>query len=103
MTVELPLSVWTTAQTHAREQREGRYVPESVRHPARMLPAIARAAIAAYTCPGDIVLDPMCGVGTTLVEAAQLDRVAIGIEYEPEWACRGLAGLVRVGEPRLRQ
>jgi modification methylase len=48
MTVELPLSVWTTAQIHAQAQRTGRYVPESVRHPARMLPAIARAAITAY-------------------------------------------------------
>ena len=86
MTVELPLSVWATAQAHARAQRKGRYVPESARHPARMLPAIARAAITAYTGPGDLVLDPMCGVGTTLVEAAHLDRDAIGVEYEPEWA-----------------
>ncbi len=51
-----------------------------------MLPAIARKAIEAYSAPGDIVLDPMCGIGTTLVEAVHLGRDAIGVEYEPRWA-----------------
>jgi tRNA G10 N-methylase Trm11 len=51
-----------------------------------MLPAIAAHAIAAYTAPGDLVLDPMCGIGTTLVEAAWLGRDAIGVEFEPRWA-----------------
>ena len=86
MTVDLPASVWATAQTHVRQQRVGRYVAESARHPGRMLPAIARAAVAAYTAPGDLVVDPMCGVGTTLVEALHLGRDALGVEYEPEWA-----------------
>ena len=86
MTLELPLSVWATAQTHVRQQRAGRYVRESANHPGRMLPAIARAAISAYTSPGDLVLDPMCGVGTTLVEAIHLGRHAVGVEYEPVWA-----------------
>jgi DNA modification methylase len=30
-----------------------------------------------------VVLDPMCGIGTTLVEAVHLGRHAIGVEYEP--------------------
>ena len=86
MTVEVPLSVWPSAQMPARAQRVGRYLPESVRHPARMLPAIARTAITEYTAPGDLVLDPMCGIGTTLVEAVHAGRVAVGVEYEQEWA-----------------
>ncbi|MFD6754927.1 TRM11 family SAM-dependent methyltransferase [Micromonospora gifhornensis] len=80
------LSVWTTAQTTGPVQRRGRYVPESVKHPARMLPAIAAHAIDAYTQPGDLVLDPMCGIGTTLVEAVHAGRDAFGIEYEPQWS-----------------
>jgi tRNA G10 N-methylase Trm11 len=67
-------------------QRRGRYVPESIAHPAKMLPEIARRAVAAYSSPGDFVLDPMCGIGTTLVEALHLGRNAVGIEYEPRWA-----------------
>jgi modification methylase len=80
------LSVWTTAQTTGPVQRRGRYVPDSVKHPARMLPAIAAHAIDAYTQPGDLVLDPMCGIGTTLVEAIHAGRDAIGVEYESRWS-----------------
>ncbi|MEU4218925.1 DNA methyltransferase [Actinoplanes sp. NPDC026623] len=80
------LSVWATAQSTGPVQRKGRYVTESVKHPARMLPAIAAHAIAHYTQPGDLVLDPMCGIGTTLVEAVHAGRDAFGIEYESRWS-----------------
>jgi len=46
-------------------------------HPAKMLPAIAGRAIATYSAPGDLVCDPMAGIGSTLVEAVHLDRDAI--------------------------
>jgi modification methylase len=59
---------------------------ESVKHPARMLPAIAAHAVEHYTQPGDLVLDPMCGIGTTLVEAVHAGRDAIGVEYESTWS-----------------
>lgn len=80
------LSVWATAQSTGPVQRRGRYVRESVQHPARMLPAIAAHAVTAYTQPGDLVLDPMCGIGTTLVEAIHAGRDAIGVEYESRWS-----------------
>jgi SAM-dependent methyltransferase len=86
---ELPLSVWPTAQAPSRWQRQGRYLAASSAHPAKMLPAIARTAIRAYTAPGELILDPMCGIGTTVVEAVHLDRRAVGVELEPHWA--GLA------------
>jgi tRNA1(Val) A37 N6-methylase TrmN6 len=79
-------SVWVTGQRSAPVQRRGRYVKESTQHPARMLPAIAAHAIAAYTKPGDLVLDPMCGIGTTLVEATHLGRDATGVEFEGRWS-----------------
>ena len=82
----LPLSVWPCAQQPARIQRRDRYVPESTAHPGKMLPELARLAITAFTRAGDLVLDPMCGIGTTLVEAVHLGRHAVGIEYEPRWA-----------------
>ncbi len=88
-TGELPLSVWPTAQTPSRWQRHGRYLAASGAHPAKMLPAIARQAISAYTAPGELVVDPMCGIGTTLVEAVHLGRRAVGVELEPRWV--GLA------------
>ncbi|AWI31415.1 TRM11 family SAM-dependent methyltransferase [Streptomyces tirandamycinicus] len=93
-----PLSVWNTAPTSAPAQRADRYVPGSAAHPAKMLPAIAAHAITTYTRPGDLVLDPMCGIGTTLVEAIGLGRHALGTEYEPRWADLARANTVQAVE-----
>jgi hypothetical protein len=84
-----PGSVWLTGQTASRDLRRGRYTPESMQHPGKMLPTIARCAIRTYTAPGEVVLDPMAGIGTTIAEAMRLGRHGIGVEYEPRWA--GLA------------
>lgn len=95
-------SVWTTAQQPSRTQRAGRYTPESTRHPAKMLPAIASAVIETFTRPGELVVDPMCGIGTTLVEAAHLGRDAIGVEYESQFTGLALGNLLlakRQGAP----
>lgn len=85
-------SVWATGQHGPRYQRRG-YLRSSTAHPAKMLPAIARHAIGAYTRPGDTVMDPMCGIGTTLVEAIRAGRHAIGVEYEPRWTAVAAANL----------
>ncbi|MFI7676458.1 TRM11 family SAM-dependent methyltransferase [Actinophytocola sp. NPDC049390] len=79
------VSVWTTAQASPAAQRKNKYVAESTAHPAKMLPEVVRHAVAHYTQPGELVLDPMCGIGTTLVEAVRLGRRALGVEYEPHW------------------
>jgi modification methylase len=94
MPAYLPLSVWPTAQRTARSQRAGRYLDLSGTHPAKMLPAIAARAIATYTQPGDLVVDPMAGIGSTLVEAMHLGRDAIGVEYEQSWADLAWANVV---------
>ncbi|MVU77137.1 site-specific DNA-methyltransferase [Nocardia sp. ET3-3] len=82
----LPVSVWATGQHAPATQRRGRYHPDGTAHPAKMLPAVAAHAITHYTQPGDLVMDPMCGTGTTLVEALHLGRRALGCEYEARWA-----------------
>ncbi|MEV5704833.1 DNA methyltransferase [Actinoallomurus sp. NPDC052274] len=89
----VPLSVWACAQQPAITQRKGRYLAAATAHPAKMLPTLAATAITSYTRPGELVLDPMCGIGTTLVEAVHLGRDAIGIECEPRWAHLARAGL----------
>jgi len=35
--------------------------------------------------PGDFVLDPFCGSGTTLLAARNLGRTSIGIEIEEKF------------------
>ena len=79
-------SVWLTGQRPSRDQRRDRYTAESMAHPGKMLPAIARHLITTLTIPGDVVLDPMVGIGTTVVEAMHLGRAGIGVEYEATWA-----------------
>jgi len=49
----------------------------------RMHPSIARGAVAAFTGPGDTVVDPFCGSGTVLVEAMGLGRGAVGVDASP--------------------
>ncbi|BCB83662.1 hypothetical protein Psuf_009750 [Phytohabitans suffuscus] len=78
--------MWVTGQVCSRDQRRGRYTRESAAHPGKMLPSIARYAIATYSRIGEWVLDPMAGIGTTVVEAMHLGRRGIGVEYEPRWA-----------------
>ena len=52
-------------------------------HPARLPSQVAASFIGVLTEPGDLVLDPFLGSGTTLVEAQRLDRRSIGIDLNP--------------------
>lgn len=46
--------------------------------------AVAAEVIEDATSPGDVVLDPFAGYGTTLAVAVRLGRRAIGVELLPE-------------------
>lgn len=50
------------------------------RYPARFSPAFVKAVIHAFSEPGDWVMDPFAGGGTTLVEALAAGRNALGID-----------------------
>ena len=50
------------------------------RYPARFSPAFARSMIEAFSEPGDWVMDPFAGGGTTLVEAMASGRNALGVD-----------------------
>lgn len=54
-------------------------------HPAPFPTEIPRRAILLSTWPGDTVLDPFAGSGTTLRVAHQLDRCAIGFDLSPAY------------------
>jgi len=82
----VPLVVWPCAQTTGHIQRAGRYLPESTAHSGKMLPDLARRIAGEYAPSGGLVCDPMCGIGTTLVEVATLGRRAVGVELEARWA-----------------
>lgn len=50
------------------------------KYPARFSPVFARVVIETFTKPGDLVLDPHVGGGTTLVEARAAGREAVGVD-----------------------
>lgn len=65
-------------------------------HPAVFPEKLALDHILSWSNPGDLVLDPMCGSGTTGKMALQNDRDFIGIDISAEYieiARRRLAGL----------
>lgn len=63
------------AAVHSQEPVTG-LTHNFYRYPARFSPQFARAAIEVFSEPGDVVLDPFMGSGTTLVEASALGRLA---------------------------
>ncbi|MGG6431520.1 DNA-methyltransferase [Anoxybacillus sp. D401a] len=54
-------------------------------HPAMFPEELARRAIKLFSFPGDIVLDPFNGVGTTTYVADQLNRKYLGIDISSEY------------------
>lgn len=53
-------------------------------HPGVMMPRMARALVnISCSSPGDLLLDPFCGTGGTLIEAEMLKIDAIGSDCDP--------------------
>ena len=98
----MPLAVWPVAQTTAQWQRAGRYLPAVTAHPGKMLPELARRIITEYSDPGDLVVDPLAGIGTTIVEATLLDRRAVGVELEARWTATARDNLDHMLDPARR-
>lgn len=51
--------------------------------PAKFFPELPRFLINKYSYKTDIVLDPMCGSGTVILESALNGRSAIGVDIDP--------------------
>jgi site-specific DNA-methyltransferase (adenine-specific) len=54
-------------------------------HPATFPEKLAEDHILSWSNPGDLVLDPMCGAGTTLKMAKKNQRNYIGIDMSEEY------------------
>lgn len=87
------VSVWDFGATHPQSERS-HYLCND--HPAKMRPSLARAILQLY---GESpVLDPMAGIGTTLVEAMLLGMDAVGVEYEKKFVDRANKNVVHAKE-----
>jgi len=83
----IPGNVWWYAT--------GRVGDERGMHPAMMPEKLAKDHVASWSNPGDVVLDPFAGSGTTLKAAKELNRQWCGIEINPEYCA--------IAEARLSQ
>lgn len=72
-------------------------------HPTEKAVSVLLPLIRSFSRPGDLVLDPFSGSGSTLVSAALSGRRYLGIELEAKYvelARRRLAGVDRAKSPR---
>ena len=58
---------------------------ENTGHPAPFPIALAKDHVVSWSNPGDVVLDPFAGSGTTLKAAKELGRRFVGIEINAEY------------------
>ena len=89
--------ITTTAETKQRGNI-WHYVTangETGDHPAPFPESLAKDHIASWSNPGDVVLDPFSGSGTTCKAAKELNRQWCGIEINPEYCA--------IAEARLSQ
>jgi site-specific DNA-methyltransferase (adenine-specific) len=79
--------VWSVPTPGPREKSHGR-------HPTQKPLGLLERIVAASTAPGDLVVDPFSGSGTTGVAAVQAGCRFLGMELNPEY--------VELGAQRLR-
>ena len=59
--------------------------PEKTEHPCQFPVELVQRCVLALTEPEGIVLDPYCGVGSTIIAALQHDRKAIAAEQDSKY------------------
>jgi site-specific DNA-methyltransferase (adenine-specific) len=75
--IELTTNVW-----RIRPETRG---PETGNHPAPFPTELARRCIRLSTWPGELVLDPFMGSGSTLVAARDLSRRSVGVDLSERY------------------
>lgn len=86
---------WATQDSRLRRNIWRMTNGRSLGHPAPFPIALARDHIATWSNPGDVVLDPFAGSGTTATAAKELGRRFIGLEVNPDYCA--------IAEQRLAQ
>jgi DNA modification methylase len=81
------ISVWDDIRKTGRES--------AMAHPAVFPCQLAERLVQIFSSPGETVLDPFCGTGSTLVAAQRLGRRVIGLDISPDY--------LSLAESRLRE
>jgi len=70
-------------QSDLKEERA--VAPDSKDHPATFSPTMIEAFVRFFTKKGQRVLDPFCGIGSTLVACRRSGRIGYGIELNKKY------------------
>ncbi len=73
-----PDKTYLSVRLERRTDLPPEFQADDVRYPE----ALVERFLERYTQPGDLVLDPFAGFGTTLVVAEEMGRSAYGVEYD---------------------
>ena len=88
---KLPDDTWVLrpqeSETHFGADSDTWHIPrvcgtfhERLKHPCQMPEAVLERIVKVSSNPGDLVIDPFAGSGTTLAVAKRLNRKFLGIE-----------------------
>jgi DNA modification methylase len=83
LSVEVPSEKIESTTVWSFPQR-GKWATHSAKYRGNWAPQIPRNLILLYSKLGDVVLDPMVGSGTTMIEAKLLKRKGIGFDIHSE-------------------
>ena len=72
-------------------------------HPAPFPFELAYRLVRMFSFCGDMVLDPLCGTGTTMLSAMKANRNSIGVEIDPEYCQMAFKRLQREGQTFFNQ
>ncbi len=78
-------------------------MPENTEHPTQKPEKLIAKLVLASSNPGDVVLDPFLGVGTTSVVARKLGRPYVGIEIDESYCCLAEKRLALADTERIIQ
>lgn len=78
--IELPDAYAMVRRAAQSSNRVGGLTHRHYKYPARFSPQFVAAVIESLSKPGDLVLDPYMGGGTTIVEAMVRDRRVVGCD-----------------------
>jgi len=82
-------NVWQISAPSAKEKKYGK-------HPTQKPVALLDRIIRASSNPGDLVLDPFCGSGTTGIAAIQNNRRFLGVDMERHYLEFAVKRLIKV-------
>ena len=81
-------------------EKDGKDIPKI--HPAQKPVVVLKRLIEIFTDPGDVVIDPCCGSGSTLRAAMELGRNAYGFEIDRNFYNRARNEMIVIKEdPQL--